>query len=147
MINIQQGSLVNLDQLVPLFDEYRMFYKQQSDVASAYSFLENRINNNESVIFLAYIDDKPVGFTQLFFSFSSVSLQPSLILNDLYVSKAFRNRNVASTLLEQAKSYCTAHNYKGLSLETAIDNPAQKLYEKLGWKNDSDCFHYFWKSN
>ena len=147
MINIQTVHLDNLDQLVPLFDEYRVFYKQNSDAPSAYSFLEDRINNKESVIFLATMDGKAVGFTQLFFSFSSVSLQPSLILNDLYVLKAFRNKNIASNLLEQAKSYCITHNYKGLALETAIDNPAQKLYEKLGWKKDSDCFHYFWKSN
>lgn len=29
-------------------------------------------------------------------------------------------------------------------LETAIDNPAQHLYEKLGWKNDVEVFHYAW---
>ena len=147
MITIQTVHLDNLDQLIPLFDEYRMFYKQQSDISRGYSFLADRIKNNESVIFLAYIDDKAVGFTQLFFSFSSVSLQSSLILNDLYVSKVYRNKNIASSLLEKAKRYCTLNKYKGLALETAVDNPAQKLYEKLGWKKDSDCFHYFWKSN
>ena len=147
MITIQTVHLDNLDQLVPLFDEYRIFYKQQSDISRGYSFLADRIKNNESVIFLAYMDDKAVGFTQLFFSFSSVSLQSSLILNDLYVSKVYRNKNIASSLLKKAKSYCTLNKYKGLALETAVDNPAQKLYEKLGWKKDSDCFHYFWKSN
>ncbi|HAI44518.1 MAG TPA: GNAT family N-acetyltransferase, partial [Maribacter sp.] len=37
------------------------------------------------------------------------------------------------------------NGYKGLALETAIDNPAQKLYEKLDWEKDSHCFHYFWQ--
>lgn len=147
MLRIQTVSLANLDQLVPLFDEYRIFYKQDSDIERAYSFLRDRISQKESVLFLAYIDDVAVGFKQLFFSFSSVHLKSSLILNDLYVSEAFRNKHVATSLLEKAKSYSSTHNYKGLALETAIDNPAQMLYEKLGWKKDTDCFHYFWKSN
>ena len=78
------------------------------------------------------------------FTFSSVSLQPSLILNDLFVRKEFRGKEVGQALLEKSKSFCREKGYKGLALETAVDNPAQKLYEKLDWKKDSHCFHYFW---
>ena len=35
-------------------------------------------------------------------------------------------------------------NFKGLALETAKANPAQRLYEKLGWKKDLEHLHYFW---
>lgn len=146
MTNIEIASTAHIDQLVPLFDAYRMFYKQDSNPASAYTFLRERINRKESVIFIAYFDDKADGFTQLFYSFSSVSLQPTLLLNDLYVALTARNKGVATSLLQEAKTYCTTNNFKGLALETAVTNPAQKLYEKLGWKKDSDCFHYFWTS-
>jgi len=130
--------------LVPLLDKYRIFYKQDSDEKSAKTFLETRMKNNESVIFLAFYRDRPAGFTQLYTTFSSVSLQPVFVLNDLYVDKDFRKNGIGEQLLHRAKKYCKEKGYKGLALETAADNPAQKLYERLGWEKDSHCFHYFW---
>ncbi|VAW09878.1 hypothetical protein MNBD_BACTEROID03-67 [hydrothermal vent metagenome] len=97
------------------------------------------------MVFIAF-DDEPVGFTQLYTTFSSVSLQPVFILNDLYVSKAYRGKGIGEALLNHAKDFCKKSGHKGLALETATDSPAQQLYEKLGWKKDLDCFHYFWTS-
>ncbi|MDO1511284.1 GNAT family N-acetyltransferase [Maribacter confluentis] len=144
MNTILQVDLAQVRDMVHLFDGYRIFYGQQSNIHAATLFLNERIKNQESIIFTSYIDGKAVGFVQLYFTFSSVSLEPSLILNDLYVDPIFRNKNIGKDLLLKAQEYCTSHNYKGLALETAVDNPAQKLYEKLGWKKDSHCFHYFW---
>ena len=73
-------------------------------------------------------------------------MQPSFILNDLYVAPESRKKGTGEALLNHAKSYCRASGFKGLSLETAVDNPAQKLYEKLGWEKDEAYFHYFWKN-
>lgn len=131
MITAQTASLENLDQLVPLFHKYRLFYKQHSDISSENTFLKNRIIGNKSVIFLASIDGKAVGFMQLFFTFSSVSLQPSLILNDLYVSETIRKKGIVTRLLEKAKLCSITNDYKGLALETAVDNPAQKPISKI----------------
>lgn len=131
MITAQTACLENLDQLVPLFHKYRLFYKQHSDISSENTFLKNRIIGNKSVIFLASIDGKAVGFIQLFFSFSSVSLQPSLILNDLYVSETIRKKGIVTRLLEKAKLCSITNDYKGLALETAVDNPAQKPISKI----------------
>ena len=71
-------------------------------------------------------------------------MQRSFVLNDLYVDSAYRKKKIGETLLNRAKQYCKTKNTKGLALETAIENPAQKLYEKLDWTKDVDCFHYFW---
>ncbi|AZQ57945.1 GNAT family N-acetyltransferase [Maribacter sp. MJ134] len=144
MITIKQADLLDLEDVVPLFDLYRMFYDQPSNQEAATEFLKDRITKQESVIFIAYEKAIPVGFTQLYQTFSSVSLKPYLILNDLFVLKNHRQKKVGSQLLESAKKYCREKGQKGLALETAIDNPAQKLYEKLEWKKDSHCFHYFW---
>ena len=144
MITIIKGTLEHLDQLVPLFDGYRVFYKQNSDPSAARRFLQERTQRDESVVFLAYLNQRAVGFTQLFRSFSSVSMSPILILNDLYVLPNQRGKGIGEALLEHAKTYCQQLNYKGLALETAVDNPAQKLYERLGWEKDTHCFHYFW---
>ena len=144
MVTIKRANLSHLEDMVPLFDFYRVFYNQESNVEKALAFLRDRFSKKESVIFLAYENELPIGFVQLYFTFSSVSLQPSLILNDLFVRKEFRGKEVGQALLEKSKSFCREKGYKGLALETAVDNPAQKLYEKLDWKKDSHCFHYFW---
>ncbi len=146
MISIIKANPDHIDLVAPLLDQYRVFYKQDSDLNAAKQFLEERIIKNESVVFIAFDDDEPVGFTQLYTTFSSVSLQHVFILNDLYVSKIHRSKGVGEALLNRAKNFCKKSGYKGLALETATDNPAQQLYEKLGWKKDSDCFHYFWTS-
>jgi GNAT superfamily N-acetyltransferase len=147
MISIIPAKEEHIPILIPLMDEYRIFYRQSSDETEVKKFLEARIKNKESIIFIAYFDDNPAGFVQLYTSFSTVSLKPVFILNDLYVYTKFRKKGVGEILLKSAKEYCRLQGYKGLALETEIDNPAQKLYERLGWEKDSGCFHYFWKSN
>lgn len=71
---ISKVTNAELAAVAPLFNNYRVFYGQPSDLALATSFLAERITNEESVILLAKDDSgKPVGFTQLYPSFSSVS--------------------------------------------------------------------------
>jgi ribosomal protein S18 acetylase RimI-like enzyme len=146
-MTIKKATISDLERIVPLFDAYRVFYKQKSDFELARRFLKERFSNNESVIFIALEDEEPIGFTQLYKTFSSVSLQPSYILNDLYVSPNHRKKGVGEALLNQAKLHCQEMGYKGLALETASDNPAQKLYERLSWENDASYIHYFWKNS
>ncbi|MEP3209672.1 MAG: GNAT family N-acetyltransferase [Maribacter sp.] len=136
----------HIEAVAPLFDHYRIFYKQESDEQAAKKFLLERIQKNESIVFVAFIGEVAVGFTQLYTSFSSVSLQAVFILNDLYVKPTSRGKGVGEALLNRAKELCRERNYKGLALETGVKNPAQQLYEKLGWEKDTDCFHYFWTS-
>ncbi len=144
MTRLKRASLKDISSIAPLFDAYRVFYKQPSDLSAAIEFLEERLSKNQSVIFLAFKASVPVGFTQLYTTFSSVSMQPVLILNDLFVDHKFRNMGIGEALLGKAIDFCKEMDYKGLSLETALDNPARHLYEKLGWKKDTDCFHYFY---
>ena len=58
---IHQATLSDLDLLVPLFDGYRLFYRQQSDLISARQFLHDRITAKESVVFIALLQSSPVG--------------------------------------------------------------------------------------
>ncbi|PIF01463.1 MAG: GNAT family N-acetyltransferase [Maribacter sp.] len=139
-----KATIKDLPCIVPLFDQYRVFYGQKSDIEGARVFLTERLGKNESIVFLAYHQDRPVGFAQLYPMFSSVTMQHSYVLNDLFVRPEFRDKQIGGALLNKAKEFCKADRAKGIALETAVDNPAQKLYEKLGWVKDVDCFHYFW---
>ncbi len=146
-LKIKKATLATVAEVALLFDAYRVFYKQKSDLEAAQTFLTARLNKEESVIYVAYLNDKAVGFTQLYTSFSSVKLQPLFILNDLYVAEANRGKGIGKKLLIAAKELCQEKKYKGIALETAADNPAQHLYEKLGWTKDDGFLHYFWSCN
>lgn len=141
-ILIKKATLQDLDSLTLLFDGYRVFYKQESDHKAARAFLQERLENEDSIIFVASINDNLVGFTQLYFTFSSVSVSRVLILNDLYVYPDHRNQSIASTLMRHAQAYTKEIGAKGLILETGKDNPAQKLYERLGWTKDENIHYY-----
>jgi len=145
-MKIIQAQIKHLDDLAPLSDGYRMFYKQDSNLEKAKSFLKERITNKESTIYIAYINDKAIGFTQLYPLFSSVSMQPIYMLNDLFVDSNYRNKGVGNVLIQAAKNLCTKNNNKGLAIQTAYNNPAQHLYERLGFKKDTDL-QFFWSVN
>lgn len=130
--------------VAPLFDQYRVFYRQPSDPALAQAFIAERVANRESVIFLALQDGEPVGFTQLYPSFSSVSARRTWILNDLYVVPSCRGQGVGSALLERARAHAQETGAKGLGLQTAVDNlNAQRLYEALGYRRSEGFYSYF----
>ena len=112
----------------------------------AIHFLQERILARESVIFAAFDGAHIVGFTQLYPSFSSVSAQRSWILNDLFVLENYRKQGIAEQIMARAKEFAVQTDAKGLALETAVDNPAQHLYERLDWKQDAGSLHYFWKN-
>jgi len=136
----------HIDLVAPLFDSYRVFYKQESDLESSRKFIQDRIRNKESTILLALGDNQqPIGFTQLFPIFSSITAQRMYILNDLYVDHVFRSKGVGTALLNAAKEFCKKQEYKGLVLQTETNNPAQELYKHLGWITDPDL-HFFWKN-
>jgi len=142
-MKIIKADISHLPDLVPLFDGYRMFYRQASDYIGVKSFLHERLSNKDSIILMAFDKVNAIGFTQLYPVFSSVSMKPMYILNDLYVEKNYRSQGVGKALIDFAKDLCKTKGYKGLALQTETNNPAQHLYERLGFKKDPDL-HYFW---
>jgi len=74
-VQIRLATLASLESIAQLFDQYRQFYGQQSDLGNARRFLQNRMEKGESHLFLAEVDGCGVGFTQLYPSFSSVSMK------------------------------------------------------------------------
>ncbi len=79
-MEISQASIEQLDDMVLLFDQYRGFYRQNSDLEQAKEFITARLQQQDSVILLATEDSNPLGYTQLFPSWSSVSMQRVWIL-------------------------------------------------------------------
>lgn len=145
---VRQATIEDLNGTAALFDEYRCFYGKESDIEAAKLFLFERFEHRESVIFIAFdeADGKEIGFTQLYPSFSSLSMKRVWILNDLFVRPAYRKRGAGKQLLGAAHRFAALTKAKGLELSTAMSNDsAQALYESSGYIKDDDFYHYFFE--
>jgi len=135
---ISRAGPADLDALALLFDAYRQFYGQASDVPRARDWLRSRLRVGESVVLLARRDGAVVGFVQLYPMFSSVRTAKTWILNDLYVDAGARRSGVARDLLDAAARFAREDGAAGISLETTRDNDAARaLYRAAGWSEDA----------
>ncbi|MES2374649.1 MAG: GNAT family N-acetyltransferase [Bacteroidota bacterium] len=126
-----------------LFDQYRIFYKQSSDIPAAKQFITDRIQQNDSAIFVAFRDGKMIGFTQLYPIFSSVGMKRAWLLNDMFVTEDARGSGAADALLKAAQDMGADTSSRWLMLQTATDNHrAQKVYERNGWEKDEEYVVY-----
>jgi len=99
VLTINQVTILNYMDIVPLFDHYRIFYKKDSSIKEAKTFLLDRITNNQSIIFAVYLYANIVGFAQIYYSFSYVNLLHNWILNDLYVVEEARQKGCCPILV------------------------------------------------
>ena len=141
---IQRATSEHVDAVGVLFDLYRQFYQCEPDLGSATQFIADRINNDESIIFVAIDNDAVLGFTQLYPSFCSVELCKIFILYDLYVDETGRNKGIGRKLMDKAREYAEHEGARRLDLLTEHSNkPGQHLYEKIGYKKvNEDLYAY-----
>lgn len=142
-MKINLANHEDIPKLAELFDQYRVFYEQTSNIKEATAFIKQRLENRDSVIFTAKDESHMAGFTQLYPSFSSVSMKPLWILNDLFVHKSHRRKGIAKRLMETAKNHAFETKAIRISLATQLSNTvAQKLYEAMGYVKDDSFYHF-----
>jgi len=142
-MKLYKATEADIDRVSDLFNEYRVFYNQPSDLEGAKRFIRDRMDYGDSVIFVAVKDDAYVGFIQLYPSLSSISMRRTWVLNDLYVVENMRNQGIAQKLINEAIVLCSETNAIYLSLQTAPNNQAaQRLYEKNHFILDSEYYSY-----
>ncbi|MEP6620656.1 MAG: N-acetyltransferase [bacterium] len=143
-IRIARGD--DVEEIAPLFDAYRQFYGAASDVPAAQVFLAARISRNESRVLIAVVGQGAsaivAGFAQLYFSFSSLSLGTTVILNDLFVMPEHRGRGLAGSLVDHAVSQAQKEGAASIQLMTQHRNrTALRLYRSRGFSTDSEFAH------
>ena len=142
-IEILHVESTHLDEVAPLFDAYRVWYGAESNPAGARHFLSQRLQNNESVIFLARVNGEPAGFTQLYPLFSSVRMESIWLLNDLFVGADFRRQGLGTQLMQTAAQFGKESGALRLELATGVENvAAQNAYEKFGWEKNEEFLNY-----
>lgn len=145
-MKIRTANISDVPKTALLFDAYRVFYEKESDVPAAATFLSERINKNESVIYIAETEGGDLaGFVQLYPIFSSTRMKRLWLLNDLYVKSEYRGRHISIALLDQAKALARETMSAGLILETAKSNMiGNQLYPATGFELDEDHNYYSW---
>ncbi|GHB21640.1 GNAT family N-acetyltransferase [Salinicola rhizosphaerae] len=144
MFRIRPANQDDIDQLVPLVDGYRQFYRQASDNGGARRFLIERLDQGDAHLLIALDDaDTAIGFAQLFPVPSTTSLTMRWILNDLFVVPEARRSGAGSALLKAAHELAADHGVPQLMLRTQIENrTAQSRYAALGWQRDDAFYTY-----
>lgn len=155
-MKIIQVTLEHLDDLIPLFDAYRVWYNKPSNVLKTRQFLTERILQQESIIYLAYTVEErnpdgtigkggqPAGFTQLYPVYSSVRLGRMWLLNDLFVAEEHRGNGFSIALIERAKDMARKTGAVGVVLETDKTNDVgNKLYPRTGFELSNKTQNYY----
>ena len=127
-----------------LLNDYRQFYEQGSDLPGCLRFLQQNLEQGRSQLFLLLGDDgTAVGFTQLYPSQCSISMQPYFYLSDLYIDRAHRRHGYARHLMTWLQEHFKAQGAQRLTLDTATTNlSAHSLYESLGYERDEVYITY-----
>ena len=143
-INIRLATVQDAEALAQLFDAYRQFYEQATDIELATTFIKDRLNHQDSMIFVALNSEQAlIGFCQLYPTFCSVIAAPICVLYDLYVDSTTRKSGTGKALMLAAQEYAANNGFKRLDLTTAKTNlNAQALYESLGWVRDEIFYSY-----
>ncbi|MCD7948183.1 MAG: GNAT family N-acetyltransferase [Oscillospiraceae bacterium] len=145
-MNIRFAEQNDVEQVAKLVAEYRAFYGiATQEIAKIVSFINERMDKNESIIFVAEDIETAtlLGFIQLYPSFSTVSLKPQWILNDFYVVTSQRKKGIGSALMASVVKFFE-DKAKGFILVTGKNNHTAKyFYDKHGWSTgDYDFYTY-----
>ena len=144
-ITVRNAIVDDVGALAPLFDGYRQFYGQPSDIAKASDFLRARLASGGSKILIAEHGDdgRAVGFVQIYPSFSSVRCKPIWILNDVFVAANARRLGVGDALMAATETSAREAGVAYVTLTTAHTNlTAQRLYERSGYELDQEFRTY-----
>jgi GNAT superfamily N-acetyltransferase len=139
-------SIVPLDRplneaLLALWRGYQEFY-QVGDIDEERNRAHvEQIAGNASLghIHLAVVDGAPVGFSTLYYTFTSTRSCKVALLNDLFVLPERRRLGVGRALIDHALGFARAAGIRYVRWSTAASNAeAQKLYAAYGaptlWK-------------
>ncbi|MBC8397112.1 GNAT family N-acetyltransferase [Flavobacteriaceae bacterium] len=142
-MNIREVKTSDLDQLSILFNSYRIFYGKESNIDISKKFLESRISNKDSKMFICEVNNILTGFVQLYPLFSSVRVSKYWLLNDLFIDSEFRGKGYSKLLIYRAKELVLESGACGMMLETEKSNKiGNSLYPKTGFKiNDLSNFY------
>ena len=124
-------------QTAPLFDAYRQFFTEKSDIQRSMEFISERLRNQDSVVFLALDGDEGIGFIQLYPLFSSWYAKRIWFLSDLYVAPDARRSSVGRALVQRVVDHANETDASSIMVELPFSEPhLQRFYGAFGFEKD-----------
>jgi len=145
---IRDAKISDIDNLSTLFNSYRVFYKQDSNLNIAKDFISCRIDIGDSKIYVCEVNKILTGFVQLYPLFSSTRVSKYWLLNDLFVDSSQRGKGYSKLLIKKAKELILNTDACGMMLETDKTNTiGNSLYPNIGFKKNVLSNFYEWTPN
>lgn len=134
-MRIAAATHEDLDDVLALFAGYQTFYAGKAcEEDHNRAFLSRFVAPSEDGLLLLARDDggQPMGFANLYWTFSSVSAEEHAVMNDLFVVDGARGKDVGRALIHAAAAAARERGHRRMSWQTALDNRrAQRLYERF----------------
>lgn len=128
----------NLDELVPLFNAYRIFFNPGAALNDSRPFLAARLRDGDGVIFLARNAGEAAGFIQLYPLWSSWYCRRIWFLSDLYVTEKHRGAGIGKMLVERVKQFADETGARSVMVELPHSEPhLTGFYGRLGFDRDA----------
>jgi GNAT superfamily N-acetyltransferase len=129
---VEEGEF---EALLPLIAAYQRFYEVDDvDTDRNRSFFRRFLAPSADGELLAARDEggEILGYTCLYWHFSSTRAVETVLMNDLFVTPEARGRGVGRALIEASRAVARARGAAWLEWATAPDNhTAQRLYDSM----------------
>jgi GNAT superfamily N-acetyltransferase len=132
---IRSATSADVRALVGLMSEFYAEARFTLGTAAAARAFEALLSAPElGTIWLAELDDQPLGHLVLTVAFSMEYGGLRGFIDDLYVRPAARGRGIGAALLDAAREGAIARGLRALCVETGLeDHPARSLYARAGY--------------
>lgn len=97
--------------------------------------------NPNTLVFVAEVDQSPVGMAICFVGFSTFKAKPLINIHDLVVHESVRGQGIGGALLDAVIAHATEQAWCAVTLEVRSDNPARELYAQKGFEDLSQPTH------
>ena len=123
------------EELLPLIAAYQRFYEADKidEERNRVFFHRFLVPSDDGLLLGARSEGRLVGYTCLYWHFSSLEAVETVLMNDLYVAEDQRGRGVGRALIEASAEVARERGAPYLEWATAPDNEtAQRLYDSTG---------------
>ena len=134
-LSIEAVSAEEFEELVPMIGAYQRFYEvPDPDNARNREFFRRFLApSDDGLLLAARVGGELAGYACLYWTFSSLSAEEVVLMNDLYVDEKHRGGGVGRALIEAAAAVARDRGAGHLEWATAPDNErAQRLYDSTG---------------
>jgi len=122
----------------PLLKQHIRLKKDSRE--SFQKFIKKQIKSTDSLVSIAEIDGKPIGYALSFIkrNIPVFAMDKIGYISDMYIEKEYNGMGIGSKLKNEAVRWFKKKNIKNISLIVFHDNEhARKVYEKWGFFNYS----------